>query len=83
MAIEPPMVPRWRTAGSPIRPASLASTGMVCCTTGESLTSWCLVMAPMVSERPLCSMPERPSISPISTICDGFANRSFMVGSSV
>src|SRR5580700_4613443 len=73
----------WRTAGSPIKPASFASTGIACWTTGEVLTSLCRVMAPMVSDRPLISMPERPSTSDRSTSCDGFASRTFMVGNSV
>src|SRR5580692_9777719 len=81
--MEPPIVPKWRTAGSPIMPASFASTGIACCTTGEVLTSLCRVMAPMVIERPLISMPDRPSTSDRSTSCEGLARRSFMVGSSV
>jgi hypothetical protein len=40
-------------------------------------------MAPMVSERPLSSMPDIPSISDMSMICGGPASRNFIVGNSV
>ena len=43
----------------------------------------CRVIAPMLSERPLSSIPDNPSISDMSTICGGEARRSFIVGNSV
>src|ERR1051326_8712115 len=73
----------WRTAGSPIMPASLASAGIASATTGEVLTSTWRVIAPILSERPFSSMPDRPSTSARSTSCGGPAKRNFMVGNSV
>src|SRR5713226_2620454 len=69
-----------RTCGSPISPASSASAGKFSCTTGESATSACRVMAPMTIERPRSSMPDRPSIKDRSIRLAGLASRCFMVG---
>src|ERR1700744_2719730 len=77
------MVPLWRTAGSPIRPASSASAGIASPTTGELATSACLAVAPITSERPFISMPSRPSMWERSTRCGGLASRCFMTGTSV
>src|ERR1700691_4000769 len=77
------MVPMWRTAGSPIRPASLASTGSACCTTGEVCTSLWRVSAPIVTARPVSSMPVKPSVRDLSLSTGGLPSRSFMVGSNV
>src|SRR4051794_11084353 len=77
------MVPLWRTAGSPIRPASSASAGIASPTSGELATSACRAVAPMISERPFISMPSRPSICDRSTRCGGLASRCFITGISV
>jgi hypothetical protein len=50
---------------------------------GEVATSACLVVAPITSERPFSSMPDRPSTLPMSISAEGEARRCFMVGSSV
>src|ERR1051325_5668914 len=54
------MVPLWRTAGSPIMPASSASAGMASPTIGELATEACLAVAAMTSERPFISSPRGP-----------------------
>src|SRR6516162_5793215 len=77
------MVPRWRTAGSPIMWARSASAGIACRTTGESATSAWRAIAPITSARPFISIPDKPSILLRSMMCDGDASRSFMVGSRV
>ena len=76
------MVPRWRTAGSPIEPGTSASTGSASFTTCEFATSTCRVMAPITIERPFSSMPDRPSIWLRSTRSEGLASRSFITGIS-
>ena len=48
LASDPPIVPRLRTAGSPMLPASAASAGSVFVIAGELATSKCRVIAPMV-----------------------------------
>src|ERR1700736_6125083 len=61
------MVPLWRTAGSPINPASSASAGIASPTVAELATSACLAVAPMTSARPFISMPSSPSMWERST----------------
>src|ERR1700743_1934038 len=77
------MVPLWRTAGSPIQPASSASAGIASPTMGEFATLACLAVAPITSERPFISMPSRPSMWERSTRCGGLAGPCFMTGTSV
>ena len=77
------MVPLWRTAGSPIMPASSASAGIASPTMGELATAACLAVAPMTSERPFISIVSRPSTWEMSTRCGGLASRCFMTGTSV
>src|SRR3984957_17737944 len=77
------MVPLWRTAGSPINPASSASAGIASPTTAEVATAWWVAVAPITSDRPFISMPSRPSMWERSTRCGGLASRCFMTGSSV
>src|SRR5215212_8488768 len=77
------MVPLWRTAGSPIPPASSASAGMASPTIGEFATSACRAVAPITSERPFISMASSPSIWERSIRCGGLASRCFMTGTSV
>src|SRR5450432_3205784 len=77
------MVPLWRTAGSPINPASSASAGIASPTIAERATSACLAVAPITSERPFISIPSRPSMWERSTRCGGLASRCFITGSRV
>jgi hypothetical protein len=76
------MVPRWRTAGSPIEPGTSERTFRCSFMTGEFATSPCLVMAPTTTERPFSSTPDSPSTCPMSMMSDGFASRSFITGIS-
>jgi hypothetical protein len=46
-ASEPPIVPRWRTCGSPISPAAKETIGQCSCTSGSRARSACLVSAPI------------------------------------
>src|SRR3546814_1147621 len=57
LAIEPPMVPRWRTWGSPMPSARTARAGMALFTSAERATVACGVMAPMVTPEPSTLMP--------------------------
>jgi hypothetical protein len=81
--IEPPIVPRLRTAGSPIMPAMAASAGRPCLTTGERLTSACRVIAPITIASPASVMPRNDVIAARSIRSDGRARRCFRVGSRV
>src|SRR5258708_28740529 len=78
-ANEPPIVPRLRTAGSPIMPAIAARAGMPALTIGERLTSAWRVIAPITTPSPSSVMPTNDEIAPRSTRSDGFARRSFNV----
>ena len=77
------MVPRLRTAGSPIIEASAASPGILACTSFEAATSACGVIAPMVMVAPSSVMPLRDPSFDRSTSATGLASRCFIVGISV
>jgi hypothetical protein len=76
------MVPRLRTAGSPILPASWASAGTDVATACELATSLCRVMARMVSVPALASIPLSAVMPERSIRVSGAASRSFIAGSS-
>ena len=48
-AQEPPIVPTWRTAGSPIKLAAYATIGASSWSASLLATSWCRVRAPMAT----------------------------------
>ncbi len=73
----------WRTAGSPIIEARLASAGMFAFTTAELATLAWRAIAPITSERPFISMVSRPSTFDRSISCAGRASRCFITGTSV
>src|SRR5215813_4261986 len=77
------MVPRLRTCGSPIPPASWARAGMVFCTSAERATSACVVMAPIVMPPPSTFTPLSAAMPPRSTRSLGCASRCFSVGMRV
>src|SRR5690348_9948744 len=70
-----------RTMGSPICPATAASTGHFDFTAGEDSTWKWVVIAPITSVPPSSLMPARPEILRRSTRCLGWARRSFIAGS--
>ncbi len=81
MASDPPIVPRARTEGSPIRPASEDIAGKLVASS-RCTVAW--VVAPPIQR----SLPSSrtPFISPIAvrqTTLDGMASRCFIVGISV
>ena len=79
-ASEPPMVPRWRTAGSPTIEATWANRGQAWANSDECSRVLWLVIAPMLTVSPSTVIPRRSSIPPTSTRTPGGANRNFISG---
>ena len=77
------MVPRLRTCGSPIWPATSASAGIAAATSDEFATASWTVIAPTVTAPPDTWMPLSSATAARSTTSEGCARRCFRVGSRV
>ena len=76
----PPMVPRLRTAGSPISPAASASAGHRSASSDEAASSAWVVSAPIRTRPSATLMPFSSSSRPMSMSAAGVASRSFRSG---
>ena len=81
-ATEPPIVPTWRTCGSPISPAAYDTIGHSSCRTSLFATSWCRVSAPIATRSPSSFTYFRSCSREMSTSSDGLARRSLISGRS-
>ena len=76
----PPMVPRLRTAGSPMTPAAAARAGACFATSADAAISAWVVRAPMRTRPSATAMPFSSATRPMSISADGTASRSFSRG---
>ena len=83
MAMEPPIVPLCRTAGSPICAARSQSAGQTAATVSLAATSACVVPAPMVTFLPETLIPFISAMGPRSIRSEGAESRVFMAGMRV
>ena len=81
-ASDPPIVPRWRTCGSPINPAVCETIGQCSWINGSSWSALYRVSAPIASHSPVSRTYESSAIRPMSTSRDGRAKRSLSNGIS-
>src|SRR6266566_637862 len=81
-ATDPPIVPIWRTCGSPICAAACATIGQSSWSPSAFPTSWCRVSAPIAIRSPSSRTYERSAIRPMSTSIDGLAMRRRIAGSN-
>src|SRR3954452_2212173 len=81
-ATEPPIVPTWRTAGSPICAAANAMMGHAACSSSLFATSWCRASAPIAISSPSSRIVEKPSRRPMSISVVGRATRKRIAGNN-
>ena len=78
--MDPPIVPRFLTWGSPIPSANLEREGIAFATDFDSATSVCMVVAPIFRDLLLTLIPDSSLIFLISIIAEYEASLSLIAG---